>query len=30
VIWVVGLILICVVIIYNIFKNFKELGRKES
>src|SRR4030042_2826517 len=30
VIWVVGLILICIVIIYNIFKNFKELGRKES
>jgi len=30
VIWVVALILVCVVIIYNIFKNFKELGRKES
>ena len=30
VIWVVALILVCVIIIYNIFKNFKELGRKES
>ena len=30
VIWVVALILVCVVIIYNIFKNFKELRGKES
>jgi len=30
VIWVIALILVCVVIIYNIIKNFKELGRKES
>ena len=30
VIWVVALILVCVIILHNIFKNFKELGRKES
>lgn len=30
VIWVFGLILVCFVILYNMFKNFKELGGREA